>query len=167
MLMNGFVPPACTLHSRPVAGSVRPGVARSVGTSLSVRVTDPGPRACRSAAASQAATVPARQMHRSQVPSTVMARAGRRGCRRRRDAEAPHSPASSADCQWNLLPPHCQRPGLDPPWPQCASVRQRLGYADAPTSSAIDRDATRGPEWMHWQVPTPGDVAVASMSMQP
>ena len=53
--MNGFVPPACTLHSRPVAGSVRPGVARSVGTSLSVRVTDPGPRACRSAAASQAA----------------------------------------------------------------------------------------------------------------
>jgi hypothetical protein len=124
--------------------------------SLSVRVaaslSGPGPGP---AAASQA--VPARQMHRSQVPSSVMARAGRRGSRCPRDTEAPHGPAGqlTGTCSQRLglgLGPLCT-----PPWPVFV-----LGICRC-TDVKIDRDATRGPEWRHSQVPTPhAATAVAS-----
>ena len=62
---------------------------------------------------------PARQMHRSQVPSTAMARAGRRGCMCPRDTEAPHAGTHGPAGQ--LTGTCCQRLGLDgsldPPWP--------------------------------------------------
>jgi hypothetical protein len=115
----------------------------------------PGPGGSGPAAASQAA--PARQMHRSQVPSSVMARAGRRGSRCPRDTEAPHGPAGqlTGTCSQRLglgLDPLCT-----PPWPVFV-----LGICRC-TDVKIDRDATRGPEWKHWQVPTPhAATAVAS-----
>ena len=126
MLINGFVSPACTLHSRPLAGSVRPGLARSVpacvseSESLPVAPARAGPRATGSrgfSGCSSAADAP--------ISSAINCDGtgvdpGAPGTLR------PPTTALPLAAHWNLATcSGCQRLGLDrevgplctPPWP--------------------------------------------------